>query len=390
MDKINFQGDIISYLDQIIDTAVKLMASDIHIDALEDKSIIRFRIDGDLVIASSLAKEKHQELIARVKILSNLNIAERRLPQDGRISWKDNIDLRVSIIPAIMGEAAIIRILNNKRSSLDLEDLNLDKGVETSLKNLLVNSKGLIISSGPTGCGKTSTLYSLIKKINKESINIITIEDPVEYRIRGCQQIQVNEKIGMTFAKGLRSILRSDPDVIMLGEIRDIETAKIAVRAAITGHMVLTTLHTIDSYSAIIRLADMGIQPYLIASSLAGVQSQRLIKCLCPYCSQDYQPDAKKLSLVEELTGSSLGNYKRPVGCDRCIRGFSGRQAISEIFEIDEDFIELIKESSDASTFKKLAQKKGYKTMIQDGLERVKRGEIFLDDLLSVLYGLGD
>ena len=274
---VDFNGDIVKYVDDVISKAIDKMASDIHFEATSKESLVRIRIDGTLIKLSSIPLRHHQEVIARIKILSELDIAERRLPQDGRISLGD-IDLRVAIIPAINGENIVIRVLNNDKVSLDFNELGLNKYVSENLKKMCLKSSGLILSTGPTGCGKTTTLYSLIKLLNKVDTNIMTIEDPIEYRIDGTQQIQVNNAVGMTFSRGLRSMLRSDPDIIMVGEIRDTETAEISIRAAITGHLLFTTLHTLDSYSAIIRLIDMGIEPYLIASSISAIQSQRFVK----------------------------------------------------------------------------------------------------------------
>lgn len=387
---IKFNDDVVSFLDDLIDLSVSRKASDIHIELDTEATYVRLRVDGDLVRIVSLPLNFHQEIITRVKILSDLDIAERRLPQDGRISWKNQVDLRVSIIPTINGEKAVIRILNNEKNSLSLEDLNLSQDVKDRLVKTISLSSGALISTGPTGCGKTSTLYALLKILNKAETNIISVEDPVEYRINGISQIQVNSSINMTFARGLRSILRSDPDIIMVGEIRDGETAEIAVRAAITGHLVLTTLHTVDSYSAIMRLMDMGVEPYLLASSITGIQSQRLVKTLCPYCSRDYKPDLRQASLIKSLGGSLDARFKKPVGCEKCIRGYKGRQAVSEMFLMDEDFISLVKSRADLASFRKLGREKGLKSLVEDGLLFAGQGLINLDDLINLSLNVGE
>ncbi len=385
---VDFDGDIVSYIDDVINKAIDKMASDIHFEATSKVSLVRIRIDGTLIKLSSIPLRYHKEVIARIKILSDLDIAERRLPQDGRISIGE-IDLRVAIVPAMNGESVVIRILNNDKVSLEFDELGLNKYVSENLKEMCLKSSGLILSTGPTGCGKTTTLYSLIKLLNKMDTNIMTIEDPVEYRLDGTQQIQVNTAVGMTFSRGLRSMLRSDPDIIMVGEIRDTETAEIAIRAAITGHLLFTSLHTLDSYSAIIRLIDMGIEPYLISSSVSGIQSQRLIKELCPYCKKSYSLTKREKDLLKTLTGSDDGEFMKAVGCEKCINGYKSRQVISEILIMDNDFIDLTKAKADLRTIRQVAKEKNIPNMLDDGLNKARNGQLLLADVLKATSIMG-
>lgn len=388
--KVEFDGNVIGFIDKLLEFAVNNNISDVHIDASSTDTQVRIRLDGDLVNFTSVDSSHHQELITRIKILSELDIAERRLPQDGRFSIDNNIDVRVSILPTIGGESAVLRILNNHQKELSLDDLNFNDEVKNKLMEVISFNSGLVLSCGPTGCGKTTTLYSLLNILNKDNVSIVTVEDPVEYFIDGTQQIQVNDGIGMTFSRALRSILRSDPDIIMVGEIRDQETAEIAVRAAITGHLVLSTLHTVDAYSAIIRLIDMGIEPYLVASSLTCVQSQRLIKILCPSCSQNYQIDSNLYDLVKTVIGDGEFNFKRPVGCDKCLNGYLGRQAIAEIFTVDDDIRNLTKKKSDINDFRKEAKRINLDNMLTDGLKRAAQGQVYIEDVLKSTILIGD
>lgn len=386
---ISFSGNVIEYFDKILEKSIGLGASDIHIQPRAEESLVRVRVDGDLVNLSSIPLGYHQELIARIKILSDMDIAERRLPQDGRMSYNDSIDLRISTLAVSGGETAIIRILNNQKSDLRLNDLSFSVSTTSALESFMMNNSGMFISSGPTGSGKSTTLYAILQELKKENVNIITIEDPVEYKLEGAQQIQVNNAIGMTFSKGLRSILRSDPDIIMVGEIRDSETAQIAVRAAITGHLVLTSLHTTDAFTSIIRLIDMGVEPYLIASALSCIQSQRLIKKLCPNCSESYQPSERHLALIKDILGNNTWDFKKPKGCSQCLGGYKGRQVISEVFTMDQDIMRLTKEKADLREFRECAYKKGFKSMLEDGLERASQGQVYIDDVLRAVLSLG-
>lgn len=387
--ELSFDPDIVNYTSQLIDIAIEKGASDIHLDPRDHDFLTRIRLDGDLVDLSSAPLDYHNEIVARIKIMSNLDIGERRLPQDGRIS-RGQVDLRVSIVPTVRGESVVIRILNKKDMDLSLEDLNFNPRTLKYLKEFTESDTGFLITSGPTSSGKTTSLYTLLKILNKGNKSLITIEDPVEYRLDGAKQIQVKEDIGMTFARGLRSILRNDPDIIMVGEIRDKGTAKIAVRSSITGHLVLTSLHTNGAFSALIRLLDMGVEPYLIASSVSLVMSQRLIKKLCPHCSTRYELSDKEKSLVESLIDIdfSLADFRKPHGCDKCVSGYKSRQVLTELFKMDDEIRTLVKSGADIRDFKALGKRKGFEPMVLDGLRRASKGEVYIKDVLRATYGV--
>ncbi len=379
------------FLDHLIRDAVGQSASDIHIEPQADYTAIRFRIDGELVHIMDYAPMHHSSLVTRIMIMGGIDIADRRKPQDGGFTFdqEKGIDLRIAILPTIFGEKAVIRILCRDRYKMGLEDFGFSEEALTGLRRITSRSGGMLISSGPTGCGKSTTLYALLNELNSENRSILTIEDPVEYKIEGISQMQVNDKAGLGFATGLRSMLRADPDIIMVGEIRDRQTAETAIRAAITGHFVLSTIHTYDSFSAIIRLLDMGIEPYLIASALAGVQSQRLVRKLCPHCSRSRRLNDQEQTILSNFTEpESDAMIKEPVGCDHCIEGYGGRQVITELFEVDADFIEAIKRRDDIAQLRHLGAKKGIRTMLEDGLDRAMKGELYLQELLRSVYRL--
>lgn len=385
MEDIKFT-DVPSLIEDIINKAIEKGASDIHIEEMGEVTRFRFRIDGDLMTVYTINIEKHQEIITRIKILANLDIAEKRLPQDGRISWiKDRVDLRISVVPVLEFEKIVIRILDSRKYEKTLDQLDFPASNLETINKIIGKKSGMLISTGPTGCGKSTTLYSILKKLNEERVSIMTAEDPVEYKVEGLTQMQVNEKIGLSFARSLKSMLRSDPDVIMVGEIRDEETAEIAIRSAITGHLVLSTLHTFDSYSAIIRLLDMGIERYLLSSALAGIQSQRLVKKLCPHCSRPRKASKQELAILDNFSISHEG-LKEAVGCPKCNKGYLGRKVISEIFEVDDDFIRLIKAGADIRDFRNLGREKDIKSMLEDGLEKASQGQVDISEvLLTVL-----
>lgn len=330
-------------------------------------------------------------LISRIKIMSNLDIAEKRLPQDGRIRLLvggRDIDIRVSIIPTSHGERAVLRLLDRKQGLLGLWEVGLDKDNEKRLNELLQRTSGILLVTGPTGSGKTTTLYSALNKIHTEERNILTVEDPVEYQLRGIGQIHVNARIGLTFASGLKSILRQDPDVIMVGEIRDLETAEIAIQASLTGHLVLSTLHTNDAASAVTRLIDMGIEPFLIASSVMGVMAQRLVREICTDCKESYTPSEIERSYFLD---SSLVTSGRPLslyrgrGCEKCNgKGYAGRTGIFEFLTIDDEIRHMITERTDAQSIKNLALSRGMKTLRADGIEKVLSGTTTLEEVLRV------
>lgn len=392
-DQIEFNdiknAPVVKMVDYLIKNAVEARASDIHIEPFEKYVKIRYRIDGELQEISRLSKEALAALVTRIKILSNLNIAERRIPQDGRILTKvgeKDIDLRVSTLPTVFGEKAVIRVLNRDSYLVGRENLGMTDSELNQLDNIIKNPYGIILVTGPTGSGKSTTLYSLLNDLNSGNKNIVTVEDPVEYMIDGINQVNVNIKAGMTFASGLRSILRQDPDIIMIGEIRDNETAQIAIRAAITGHLVLSTIHTNDAPSSIVRLIDMGIEPYLAATSISGVIAQRLIRKICPRCKVPYTANEyeKKLLGVNESENLILS---RGNGCGHCNNtGYEGRTGIYEIMEITRDHREAIMMGSNSDEIRDLSIKKGMRTINMSCKDLVLRGITTVEELVKIAY----
>lgn len=377
---------IIEFFDFIIDRALSLDASDIHIERKGDSSLVRFRIDGLMKDMFTFDPSRHRELVTRIKILSNMDISERFLPQDGRLSFKgrSKIDFRVTSLPLINEEKVVIRILNSEKNKGSFDQLGFSLDDYEIFRRVLASPNGLFLSTGPTGSGKSTTLYTLLGQLNKEEKNIITIEDPVEYRIDGVNQIEVKEKRGMTFDKALPSILRSDPDIIMIGEIRDSRTAEISVRSAITGHLVLSSLHTYDSFSSVIRLMDMGIEPYLIASSLLGAQSQRLVMKLDPQKTCDYYLTDDEKIIFENVTGiDDFSGFKAPL--DRA--SYKGRTAISEAFLMDDELVKLIKSRADISEFRTYSKKINFKSMFYRGLIKAKEGKVYIKDVIDLCLG---
>ncbi|KAB0667225.1 type II secretion system protein GspE [Oryzomonas japonica] len=376
------EAPVIRLLNSILSEAVKERVSDIHIEPYERDLVVRFRIDGILYEKLTPPKIIQDALVSRVKIMAGLNIAEKRLPQDGRIrvlvAGRD-VDIRVSIIPTYYGERAVLRLLDKKKGVLSLEDIGLgDEGVRT-MERVLARTSGIILVTGPTGSGKSTTLYAALNRLNTSEKNIITIEDPIEYQIKGIGQIQVNAKIDLTFAAGLRSILRQDPDIIMVGEIRDAETAEIAIQASLTGHLVLSTLHTNDAPTAVTRLVDMGIEPFMIASSLTAVMAQRLVRVICPHCREEYRP-------VEQYAGITLPErLYRGRGCDKCYGlGTMGRSAIYEIMPVDQEVCSMIIKRAHAGEIKEYAVSHGMKTLRDDGLARAAAGVTTIEEVLRV------
>ena len=376
-----------SLVNSVIIKATTVGASDVHFEPYEDEAVVRLRLDGVLHDLLKIPISTYQSVVSRIKVLANLNVAERRVPQDGRIGVKiggKNLDIRVSVVPTVFGERVVLRLLDKTGSLLTLDQLGLYPEDEKKVKDLASRPYGIVLVTGPTGAGKSTTLYAMILHIKDPKRNIITIEDPVEYQIKGVSQIQVNPKVGLTFASGLRAVLRQDPDVIMVGEIRDAETADIAVHAALTGHLVLSTLHTNDAPSAVTRLADMGIEPFLIASSLEGVIAQRLVRKICQHCKEPYRPSE------EELRELGIEGYEGPFyrgrGCDKCLgTGYSGRIGVFEVLVLDEDLKSLITKTQDANKIRALAREKGFKTMIEDGVRKVKEGITTSNELLSAV-----
>lgn len=381
------ESPAVKLIDRIIENAIRNKASDIHIEPQKDKIIIRYRIDGKLRKQFEAPKEPLNSMVTRIKLLSGMDISERRAPQDGKILVRIDdreIDLRVSILPSINGENLVIRILDNSSFEFTKENLGFTiKDIEL-LKKITRNPYGMLLVTGPTGSGKTSTLYSLLKDLKTEENNVITLEDPVEYSMDGIIQVNVNTKAGLTFKSGLKAMLRQDPDVIMIGEIRDEETASMAIRAAITGHNVLSTLHTNDAPSAIIRLMDMGIPSYLIATSIVGIVAQRLIRKLCNNCKEPYMATDYEKKLLGVDINKDLTLYK-PVGCPKCSgTGYKGRTGLFEIMEINHNIRELISNRESFDKIREESIKNGMKTLFESGSEIVKGGVSSINELMRI------
>ena len=379
------EAPVIKLVNNIISKAVEEHASDIHIEPLEEEILIRFRIDGILNEIDRINKKLLPAVVSRIKIMAKLDITERRLPQDGRIKTKvggRDIDIRVATLPTIHGEQVVMRILDQNGIEWSIDKLGLSEELKEKFLKVINISHGMVLVTGPTGSGKTTTLYTALRILNKKEVKIITIEDPVEYMIPGTVQIQVNPQIGLTFASGLRSIVRQDPDIIMIGEIRDPETADIAIHAALTGHLVLSTLHTNDAASAPSRLVDMEMESFLVASSLVAVMAQRLVRVICPFCKEEAFVPNK----IREDIGIEGPIYKGR-GCENCRNtGFIGRTGIYELLIIDDDIRKLITQNADSETVKKIAKEKGMKTLLEDGIDKVKKGITTLEEVLRVAY----
>lgn len=376
---------VVKLVNKIIEEAVKEMASDVHVEPFEKSSTVRYRVDGQLFNSLGFPKNLHPAVSSRIKIMANMDISEKRKPQDGRILIKvlgRRIDLRVSSLPSIFGEKIVMRILDQANAMVGLEKLGFGTRERDVMDDLIRLAHGIILVTGPTGSGKSTTLYSVLEKINQPEVNVITVEDPVEYTINGINQVQVNEKAGLTFSEALRSILRQDPDKVMVGEIRDTETAQLAIRAALTGHLVLSTLHTNDATSAPVRLVDMGIAPFLIASSLGGVVAQRLVRNLCPVCREEYEI----APAVCESLGLPPGSHAwKPAGCNACRgAGYKGRSGIFEIFPVTEEIRRLIVEGAPSPEIRKAAIHSGMTTLRQSGLDRVLSGVTSMEEVLSL------
>lgn len=383
------EASIIRFVNQVLKDAIDLRASDIHLEPFEDEFRIRYRIDGELqeIPVPPQLKQFQPAIVSRVKILSHLNIAEKRLPQDGRIKVRiesADVDIRVSIIPMLHGEAVVMRLLRQNSSLRGLGDIGMAQRDLDCFRNVLGMPHGIILVTGPTGSGKTSTLYTALNEINDSVRKIITIEDPVEYQLKGVNQIQVSEKAGLTFAKGLRSILRHDPDVVLIGEIRDQETAQIAVQASLTGHLVFSTLHTNDAPGALTRLVDMGVEPYLVASSLEAVLAQRLVRVLCKHCKRpDNSPNAAAFKARLGLPADTV--LYEGVGCRECRHtGFTGRHAIFEWMDTDETIRAMILNRTSTDKVRDAARKAGMKTLAEDGWRLVAKGVTTVEEVLSV------
>lgn len=388
MDMAN-DAPIIRLVNTIIKQAIEDRASDIHIEPYEKKIIVRFRIDGILYQMFTPPKKYQNAIISRIKIMANLNIAENRLPQDGRIQLKisgKDIDIRISTFPTYYGERVVLRLLNKTDMSFELNSIGFSKDTLDSFENTIKKTHGVVLVTGPTGSGKSTTLYSVLSKLNDDEVNILTVEDPIEYQLQGVGQMQVHSKIGLTFSNGLRSILRQDPDIVMIGEIRDKETAEIAIQASLTGHRVFSTLHTNDAATGVTRLIDMGVEPFLITSSVNAIMAQRLVRKICPDCLETYKPTAKELKeLGIKSTDLKDGKLFHGKGCESCLKtGYIGRVGIYELLTIDNDIRKLIISHSDSSLIKEQAVKNGMITLYRDGLNKAIQGLTTIEEVLRV------
>ncbi|WLD92251.1 GspE/PulE family protein [Alkalihalobacillus sp. AL-G] len=377
----------IRVVEQLLTNAIESFASDIHLDPHENQLVVRYRIDGLLHNEQSFAKSMQSAIISRIKVMAELDITEFRVPQDGRTKIKLNdtkIDLRISTIPTMYGEKVVIRILDLSKTHLRMSNLSLTEKNEENFLQLLDKPNGLVLLTGPTGSGKTSTLYTGLNHLNSETVNIITIEDPVEYQLEGINQIQVNDSVGLTFSTGLRSILRQDPNIIMVGEIRDAQTAEIAIQASLTGHLVLSTLHTNDAISSITRLIDMGIEPYLISSSVSGVVGQRLVRKTCDDCKVSYEPTDQEKQLFATYN-MKIDKLYRGAGCTSCrSTGFLRRIPIHEVLIIDDTIRDLIINKASNASIRNHYQSIGTQWLIEDGLEKAKKGLTTVEEVMRV------
>ncbi|MGD8590831.1 MAG: type II secretion system ATPase GspE, partial [Chromatiales bacterium] len=378
---------IIRLINALFTEAIKEQASDIHIEPYESRLVVRFRVDGVLREVLTPPRAVAPFLVSRIKVMAQLDIAEKRIPQDGRISLKVGnrpVDVRVSTLPSSYGERVVLRLLDKKAGRLDLEHLGMSKKLLQQIDpGVIQRPHGIFLVTGPTGSGKTTTLYAALSRLNTQSRNIVTVEDPIEYYLDGIGQTQVNTKVDLTFARGLRAILRQDPDVVMVGEIRDLETAQIAVQASLTGHLVLSSLHTNTAIGSITRLRDMGIEPFLLSSSLVGVLAQRLVRTLCHHCKQPYRATPRELELLELPMDQELTLYS-PVGCNECHQhGYLGRTGIYELIIIDEELRSLIHKG--AGELEMLQHARKYSDSIRkDGMNRVIAGATTIDEIIRV------
>lgn len=388
LDRLANDAPIVNLVNSLMIEAIRMGASDIHIESFSENTRVRYRVDGVLQTVSRIEKEKSPAVASRIKIMANLNIMERRLPQDGRISvhmGDGTFDVRVSIVPIAAGESIVLRLFNAKGSALGLAELGIDPESQALIRRLVAVPHGLVLATGPTGSGKTTTLNAVLREIASETVKVVTIEDPVEYLIEGVGQIQTHERIGLTFESLLRRVLRQDPDIVMVGEIRDSPTAELSVRAALTGHLVLSTLHTNDAVSVIPRLRNMGVEPYLLAAVLRGALAQRLVRRTCTACSKPGNPTREERELLER-NGLSATRLHRGRGCDACRgTGFKGRTAIVEAFSSDETVEEMILKGERASVIARYLSAKGFKTLFHNGLRMAIQGQTTLAEVGSAV-----
>jgi type IV pilus assembly protein PilB len=392
LEKMAGQSPIIKFVNYLISNAVREGASDIHIEPKEKQTKVRYRIDGVLFEATQAPPSMHPAVVSRIKIMANLDISERRVPQDGKVAAVVGgraIDLRISVLPTTYGEKTVIRILDSKSIARGLEHVGMEPDICRVFKEQVALPHGILLVTGPTGSGKSTTLYSALGEMDGERLNISTVEDPVEYELQSCNQVQVNEKTGLTFAAALRSLLRQDPDIIMVGEIRDNETARIAVQAALTGHLVLSTLHTNDAATSVTRLVNIGIEPYLIAASLNAAVAQRLVRRICPKCKELAKvPD--KMKRYIEKAGANPSEIFQGAGCDACRgSGYVGRAGIFELLVIDDDFRDMIHQDTSVSSMRRAFRDSGRDTLFDDGIKKVKQGITTIEEVLRVteVYG---
>ena len=387
-DLLESQDDapIIRLINALFTQALRSGASDIHVEPFETRSVVRLRVDGTLTDLIEPARALHGAIVSRVKIMAHLDIAEKRLPQDGRITLRvagKPVDVRVSTIPTGHGERVVLRLLDKQTGRLDLTRLGMDQATLAHMDRLIQQPHGIVLVTGPTGSGKTTTLYAALSRLDAAALNIMTVEDPIEYDLDGISQTQVNSRIDMSFARALRTILRQDPDVVMIGEIRDLETAQIAVQASLTGHLVFATLHTNDAVSAVTRLVDMGVEPFLLASSLIGVGAQRLVRKLCVECRKPYVPDAAQLRILG-LPATDVSLYSAQ-GCEACNRtGYRGRTGIYELLTIDDDMRRLIHDRTSEQDLRKHVMSGGMRSLRDDGMRWAAQGVISLEEVVRV------
>ncbi len=380
---------IIKLVNYVLFQSVKMSASDIHIEPEEKEIRVRYRIDGIMHHFMTMPKRVQGAVISRVKIMANMNIAEKRKPQDGRIEIRvadKRIDIRVNLLPVIFGEKVVMRLLDKEKGFAELDKLGFSPHDFESIQKIIGKPNGIILVSGPTGSGKTTTLYSILSRLNEPTVNIVTVEDPVEYQLQGVSQVQVSEKAGLTFATALRAILRQDPDIVMIGETRDSETAQIAIQAALTGHLVLSTIHTNSAPATITRLIDMGIESFLIASSIVGVIGQRLVRRLCVLCKEAYTPSVELLkSIGMKENATKKITFYRSKGCDECSKlGYKGRLSLFEVMMMTDEVAKLTMERAATMNIRKQAMKDGMTLLIQDGIRKVELGLTSIEEVLSV------